>query len=73
MAKRNDDPTMTDEALAELLEERGHTGSATALRQKLVAAAAVAATCRHRRRRARSPTRARGRASSGATRSARTE
>jgi hypothetical protein len=37
------DPTMTDEELAELLEERGHTGSATSLRQKLTAQAAVEA------------------------------
>jgi hypothetical protein len=37
------DHTMTDEELAELLEERGHTGSATSLRQKLTAQSAVAA------------------------------
>ena len=43
MAKKNDDPTMSDEELAELLEERGHTGASTSLRQKLTAQRAVAA------------------------------
>ncbi len=44
MAKTTDPTTtMTDEELAELLEERGHTGSATSLRQKLTAERAVAA------------------------------
>ena len=42
MAKTDPTP-MTDEQLAELLEERGHTGSATALRQKLTAERAVRA------------------------------
>jgi len=32
MAKTDPTTTMTDEELAELLEERGHTGSATSLR-----------------------------------------
>ena len=43
MAKTDPTTTMTDEDLAELLEERGHTGSATSLRQKLTAERAVAA------------------------------
>ena len=43
MAKTDPTTTMTDEELAELLEERGHTGSATSLRQKLTAERAVAA------------------------------
>jgi len=43
MAKTDPTTTMTDEELAELLEERGHSGSATALRQKITAERAVAA------------------------------
>ena len=42
MAKTDPTP-LTDEELAELLEERGHTGASTSLRQKLTAESAVRA------------------------------